>query len=503
MPTLHLEGLAFAWSDATPLLEPTNLVLPAGLTGLVGENGAGKTTLLRLVAGELRPAAGRVRTDPPRAAITLCPQGVEHAGAAEAALAERQDGEARRLRDTLGLVAADLPHWERLSPGERKRWQLGASLAAEPAVLLLDEPTNHADAGVRAALVRALRTFRGVGLVVSHDRALLDEVTTRTLRLHRGEARLWPFPCGEARSAWAAEARAAWDARETAQAEARHAARRLADARRARATADAARSGRHRDRHDSDSRTLGAKTVVAWAEDRLGREVAKLRREVDRAREVVPDAPSPEELGRSVFVGWERPARPWLLGLDGGDLRAGGEPDGRIVIEGAALRLGRDDRVRLAGPNGAGKTTILRALLARSTLPPERVLHLPQELPPGAGAALLAEARALAPEPRGRVLAVVAALGGDPARLLAQAAGSAPSPGEARKLALALGLARHAWALVLDEPTNHLDLPAIERLEAALAAYPGALLLVTHDDRLAAAVTRSVWRIASRRVNVA
>jgi len=95
------------------------------------------------------------------------------------------------------------------------------------------------------------------------------------------------------------------------------------------------------------------------------------------------------------------------------------------------------------------------------------------------------------------VLSVVAALGSDPARLLAAGAAARPSPGEARKLALALGLGRHAWALVLDEPTNHLDLPAIERLEAALGAYPGALLVVTHDDRLAAAVTRTTWRIAS------
>jgi ATPase subunit of ABC transporter with duplicated ATPase domains len=499
VPALHLEGLAFAWSDAVPLIEPTDLVLPSGLTGLVGENGGGKTTLLRLVAGELRPASGRVRTDPPGAPILLCPQGVERAGAAEAALAGRGDGEARRLRAALGLDPADLARWASLSPGERRRWQLGGALAADPAVLLLDEPTHHADAAARNALVRALRTFRGVALVVSHDRALLDELTTRTLRLHRGEARLWPFAYGEAREAWRAEERAAWDARAAAQEEARRAARRLADARRARATADAARSGRNRKRGDSDSRSLGTKTRVAWAEDRLGREVSKLRREVDRARGSIPDAPDAEAAGRAISVGWERPARPWLLALDGGGLRAGGAPGGRLLVEGAALRLGRDDRVRLAGANGAGKTTLLEALLARSTLPPERVLHLPQELPPGAGPRLLEEVRALERDARGRVLSLVAALGSDPDRLLA---GGAPSPGEARKVALALGLGRHAWALVLDEPTNHLDLPAVERLEAALGAYPGALLLVTHDDRLAAAVTRTVWRIASGSVVV-
>ena len=69
-----------------------------------------------------------------------------------------------------------------------------------------------------------------------------------------------------------------------------------------------------------------------------------------------------------------------------------------------------------------------------------------------------------------------------------------------RKLLLALGLGRHAWALVLDEPTNHLDLPTVERLEEALAAYPGALLLVTHDEAFAARCSSMTWRIVAGRV---
>jgi ATPase subunit of ABC transporter with duplicated ATPase domains len=96
-------------------------------------------------------------------------------------------------------------------------------------------------------------------------------------------------------------------------------------------------------------------------------------------------------------------------------------------------------------------------------------------------------------------MALVAALGVEPRALLESAR---PSPGEARKLALALGLSRQVYACLLDEPTNHLDLPSIERLEEALAAYPGALLLVTHDARLAARCTNVRWRIESRRVVV-
>lgn len=80
----------------------------------------------------------------------------------------------------------------------------------------------------------------------------------------------------------------------------------------------------------------------------------------------------------------------------------------------------------------------------------------------------------------------------DPARLLST---SHPLPGEARKLLLTEGLARQAWGLVLDEPTNHLDLPSIERLKEALASYPGALLMVSHDDAFACACTTVEWRL--------
>ena len=110
-----------------------------------------------------------------------------------------------------------------------------------------------------------------------------------------------------------------------------------------------------------------------------------------------------------------------------------------------------------------------------------------------------ASVRVLPRAERGRVLSLVAALGLDPDLLLVS---SSPSPGEARKLKMAYGLGLQVWAVVLDEPTNHLDIQAIERLEAALVAYPGALVMVTHDDALAAACTTQTWELAAGRLVV-
>jgi ATPase subunit of ABC transporter with duplicated ATPase domains len=162
------------------------------------------------------------------------------------------------------------------------------------------------------------------------------------------------------------------------------------------------------------------------------------------------------------------------------------------ILRDVRITLHREDRVRVRGANGAGKSTLLAALLHATRIPLERLLYLPQELDHAATQRLVGQVRDLPGEERGRVLSVVAALGVDPGALLAS---RRPSPGEARKLAMALGLGLHVWALVLDEPTNHLDLPSIERLEAAFEAYPGALVIVSHDDALAERCTTAVWSV--------
>ncbi|MCB9688733.1 MAG: ABC-F family ATP-binding cassette domain-containing protein [Alphaproteobacteria bacterium] len=470
----------------TPVLDDVSFALERGPTGLVGGNGAGKTTLLRLLTGELAPTSGTVAV---HGEVLLCRQEAVLDDAVRAFAWGWVDG-AWAVQGRLGLDPAALDRFDTLSPGERRRWQIGAALAHDPALLLLDEPTDHLDADARSWLLDALRSHHGAMLVVSHDRAFLDALVTRVVRLDHGRATLTRGDATTALAAWDEERRQQLAALDVASAEVRATRAQLASTRHdhAGAVATGRTSARMKGVHDSDARSTAAKGRAQRATASHGRRVEVARGALERAELAHGVLDRPDLVGGEVrFVA--APGAPGRLLAVRQDLVAGERvlhADVEVVVE-------RGEHVHVAGPNGAGKSTLLRALVGRML--PERVLWLPQELDEDRVAADLDALRALDPATRGLVLQGVAHLGTPPERLLATAR---PSPGEARKLALALGLGRGAWLLALDEPTNHLDLPAIRALEAALEAYDGALLLVSHDRALAEAVTTRVLHLAGK-----
>lgn len=189
-PQVAVRDLVFTHDGASSaLFAGLTAAFPVGFTGIVGANGCGKTTLLELLAGLRTPDAGEVCA--PGLAVH-CPQRTDDPPDDLEAFLAGDDAESWVLRGRLGVEAHFAARWRSLSHGERKRAQIATALWRAPDLLAIDEPTNHVDGEARALLERALAGYRGVGVLVSHDRALLDALCGQCLWLEASEARLVP-----------------------------------------------------------------------------------------------------------------------------------------------------------------------------------------------------------------------------------------------------------------------------------------------------------------------
>ena len=181
---LQLEGISFSYpGSGCALFSGLSLSFSEGWTVIAGANGTGKSTLISIASGLLMPDSGRVRRS---GDVILCPQVFEGLQPENWSDIFSGDNHVGMLKSSLALTDEMIEREHSLSGGEKKRLQLLAALSHSPEILILDEPTNHLDAYSRDLMVRALRTFSGIGIIVSHDRTFASALSHRTILLERG-----------------------------------------------------------------------------------------------------------------------------------------------------------------------------------------------------------------------------------------------------------------------------------------------------------------------------
>lgn len=473
-------------SMSTPLLHDLSASFPAGWTGVVGANGTGKTTILKLGSGLLEPREGRIQL--PGSAI-YCAQRTDDVPELLELLIEAGDTVAYQAKRKLGIESNWVRRWNSLSHGERKRAQIAVVIWQQPAVLALDEPTNHIDADARAMLISALHAYPGIGMLVTHDRELLDTLCHRCLFINPPKVVMRPGNYSSGRREALREEEYTQKRKKVAK---RHVAqmktevqRRMSRAR----EADRKRSKKGLDPRDHDRRARIDLARLTGADGRTGKLARRMQSRLDKARQAAEKIKIQKRYELGIWIEGERCRRDTLFRLRAGTIPLGSarelhHPD-LIMLPG--------DRIALTGANGTGKSTLVRYIVKILDLPPGRLTYLPQEIDLQSSCKILAEVRRQPPKILGRIMTVVSRLGSYPASLLESVE---PSPGELRKLLLGLGIASQPHLIIMDEPTNHLDLPSIECLERALADCPCGLLLVSHDEPLLRRLTQKRWCIA-------
>lgn len=508
-PYFVLHQLTCQFADGETLFGPLDLAFDRQRCGLVGRNGVGKTQLLRLIAGRDRPGNGHVEShaalayvaqQPEIAADTTLAQLLGY-GEVFAALARLEQGQPLAddidrlegwwdLNDRLqnAFVAAGLPAFDplrsasSLSGGERMRAALCGALLGEADFLLLDEPTNHLDSVGRAWLYQQLDQWRGGLLIASHDRQLLARME-RIVELTPGALRSYGGNYDDYRRQRDTEQQAA-------RADLEHARE---ERRRTRA--------RQQKEHDMSQRrsaqtlrvvdTLNIASFERVAYKSAAKEsLGTLRKQHQDQR---------DGLDAAVREAYQRveEEQPVLLALPGSEVSANKQV---LVLEQLQLpfvsappldlRIDGPMRVALTGPNGCGKSTLLKTVLGQLTALsghchcPLSTAYLDQTLSQLDPNLSVMEHLGLQDSPLAegalRTRLAQLQLGAD---RIALPLGSL-SGGERLKAALACALWRRqpAQLLLLDEPTNHLDLASSLAIETALADFPGAMLVVSHDE---------------------
>lgn len=518
MTQLSLSDVSIDFGATTILSGVTFTVGAGDRWGIVGRNGSGKTSLFKVITGEIRPTRGAIAMDP-GLRVSLLDQHRDFGGARtvwdaaaqpwsalldlEASLATQAAAFADHGSDVpqsaMDRYGHDLERFEAaggytfrsrvdavlqglgfdadeakvrlvstLSGGERGRAGLAGQVAAPADVLLLDEPTNHLDLETTEWLQKYLRELDETVLVISHDRAFLDEVADHVLHLEGGTATAY-------RGGYSSFAQQRAESRLTL-----------------------------------ERQVAKQRTMIAKEEDYIRRNIAGQnsaqakgrRKRLDRLPRLTP----PPGAEGAMMLRLEAAERGGDRVIIAQGLSVG--VPGRTLLRDFTATANRGDVIALVGPNGAGKTTLITTLLGeREPLAGEARLggsvtpayfrqnldRLPLEK---SLYDAIADQRPL--WTRGAIQNHLGCFGFSGDEVFRGC--HTLSGGERARLALALIVLQRANLLILDEPTNHLDVESIEAVEDAIEEYDGTVLVVSHDRALLRELATRVWAYDGDRI---
>ncbi len=442
---LQISNLSFSYQNQ-PLLENLNLSLTGSdVVGIIGDNGIGKTTLLRLIAGELRPDNGSIKT-----------------------------------RGEIGFLKQTQDDLERKSGGERTQIRLAELFRRNPEILLLDEPTNNLDHESKAWLLRNLHEYRGLVLVVSHDRDFIQKVANKIIYLHDNQAEIF---LGNYTSFCEQQAQIQHEQLqdyEKMQQERRKLERQLKNA-----SDRAHKSNRRNYNKISDESKLRYNGQRSAAQNSSGK---VLRATQSRIAQIATIEKPVKRKTYSAEVSVNFLHNRKLLEV----INLSKSYGQKKLFENLNFTIRTGERIRVCGRNGSGKSTLFQIILGKREAdsgeiwiaPNIQIGYVSQDVTElDLDKSFLEQSEDF---DKTEVFRAAATLDFSPQDLHEPM--RKLSRGQLTKISILMLVLHPLDLVIIDELTNHIDIRARENIESALNQYPGAILMATHDEVFAQAI---------------
>ncbi len=481
MNSLKIRDLSYKYPSAVePIFNALNLDFEVGWSAVAGINGSGKSTLLKLISKELKSEKGMIVGN---SLVVYCEQNTEFPPKELEEFMMTYTKEAYKLRDLLQVKDEWLGAWEVLSHGERKRLQLAVALSHDSDVLMVDEPTNHLDYQSQKIVVEALKSYKGIGILVSHDRTLLDALSQHTVMIKAGEVLKYRSKFSLAQLAYAETL----SHKKKVLSEQEHELKKIKKVvqvqREKVSLAKKKFSKKGVGKHDSSLKEKINGAILTGKDKNDGQ---MLQRTITKQRHLSENMSTlSKEYATGIKFEGKIAKHNFPIAVERSCIE---------LFESTKLcftRLSVDvgDKVGISGENGVGKSTFIRYFMQTINYEHD-YLYIAQEITDKDAERLFEEVNDLDSEMKGELFTLIQRLGSDAKALLSS---KIPSPGEMRKLLIAQGLLKHPSLIILDEPTNHMDLESIQLLESSLKEYEGALLFITHDKTFLENLSTKQW----------
>ena len=463
-----------------PIFDDLSLEFEQGWSCIVGANGSGKSTLLKLISKEFKAQSGTIKGND---LTYYCPQSTELMPENLEEFMLTYTSKAFKIRDLLNIQESWIYSWETLSHGERKRLQIALALFQESDILLIDEPTNHLDVTSKNIVIEALKSFKGIGILVSHDRELLDTLSLSTIMIKNHETLTYKTSYSNAIN----EDNKNLEHLQKSSIKQNHELKKLKKSIQTQqekvSQSNKRMSKKNIHKNDSDARNKINLAKLTGKDKNDAQLVSKLQ---SKQKQLLDSSIKTQKTyTHGITINATRRKNIFPLVIKKSVLKISQEQ----TLTYPTLAIEIDAKIGIVGDNGSGKSSFIESLISTLDLKDE-YLYIPQEISKVKGKKIFDEINALPNDLKGEIYTIIRRLSSDPIKLQES---SFPSPGEIRKLMIAQGLLQNPSLIILDEPTNHMDLDSIISLELALREYNGAMIIISHDRVFLDAIVTKIW----------